>query len=101
MITCPNCGFKHTEAPFAAELQDLIFVLPLKEKDVLVRLIKARGAQVRHEAMFEYIYGDEDGGPLMATLYSHVSKLRTKIEKLGWTISTKRFEGMRLSRLSP
>lgn len=103
-VICPNCGFKHAEDGFAAELLDLVFVLPLKEKDVLVRLIKSRGAKVSHEALFTYVYGDdENGGPATGnlSLYSHISKLRTKIEKLGWTIETKRHDGMRLVRVQP
>jgi DNA-binding response OmpR family regulator len=104
IVICPNCGFNHAEEGYAAELLELVFDLPLKEKDVLVRLIKSRGAKVSHDAMFDYLYGTEsDGGPDCGNIaiYTHISKLRRKIERLGWTIKTKRFDGMRLIKVTP
>lgn len=103
MIICPNCGFQHSEEPFAPELQHLIFVLPLKEKDILVRLLKSRGATVSHENMFSYVYGAEvSGGPDsgLSTLYGHISKLRRKIAGHGWTIVSRRFDGIRLLKVA-
>lgn len=101
-VICPNCGFKHAAEPYAEELYDLR--LPNLERSALARLISARGGIVSNNQLVDHLWGDSiDGGPDGArhTVMSYMSKIRRKIEPLGWSISGRKFEGYRLTRTQP
>jgi len=98
MKPCPNCGYRHADIDYAPELDGL--KMPPKERDVILRLKQAGGAQVSFSQMMDFVYGDDpEGGPLSIALYSHVSKARKKIMPLGWDIEAERFRGYRLVKI--
>lgn len=100
-VICPNCGFRHADQPFAEEI--LTLPLPNCERRIRARLIAARGSFVANSTLVSVLYDDRpDGGPELdrQMVMSHVSRLRKKIRKLGWTISCRRLEGYRLERVA-
>ncbi|MGE0289287.1 MAG: helix-turn-helix domain-containing protein [Bradyrhizobium sp.] len=63
-----------------------------------VRVLRAliSRAIASKEMLYEALYHDSDEEPALATVESHVSKLRRKIEPHGISIINERFRGYRL-----
>jgi DNA-binding response OmpR family regulator len=101
MITCPNCGFRHSGQAFAAEIDGVR--LPRVQFDIILRLRQGGGALVSNAQIVDFLYGDRpDGGPLGAynNIYTYISRAKKKIEAVGWTVIAERFRGYRLVRMA-
>jgi len=100
MTTCPNCGYRHSEEPYAEELASIR--LPNLQHNILLRSRQARGAMVSNEHIVDFLYGDRpDGGPNTAKycVESSITWIRKKIKPFGWEIRSERFVGYRLVRI--
>jgi DNA-binding response OmpR family regulator len=99
MTTCPNCGYQHSTSPYAPELACVR--LSQLQRSVLLRLMDARGALVSNDQIVDSVYRDRsDGGPDSARncVQSSITRIRKKIEPLGWEVTWERFSGYRLVR---
>lgn len=84
---CPNCGFRPGAADFATGLSRR--GLSGMERDVLERLVAARGAPVTLRRLIDAVYGDdEDGGPVSAdtNIRIYVRKLDRKLTPRGFRV---------------
>lgn len=101
MKTCPHCGQSVSSAP--SELRALIAELPLTGQEVRLAeaLIASWPRLVSNDVLVAAMWDHRTDEPKTpeACMYSHVSKLRTKLVPHGWTIASSRFRGRQFKAL--
>lgn len=100
--TCPRCGSHVTEAP--EDLTTLLdsLELPRKERLAVTAILDAWPRYATKEDLVWRMYdaiGEEADRPEQV-VQSHISKLRTKLATIGWTVESRRFQGYRFCRLA-
>lgn len=101
MNVCPTCKRPRSGVP----LEDLDAMdairKPRREMLALDALIMAYPATVSHSKMQQAVYEDvgDEVPESRNGLMPHISKLRARIETVGWTIQNRRFVGYRLVKM--
>ena len=86
-FTCPCCGEKRSKPLPPEGLLDA--PLTPAEYKILSKLIERKGRGIARDALTDHLYDEHpEGGPDHAynTVCNHISRIRSKIQKFGWTI---------------
>lgn len=99
-MNCPRCGQPINRAP--AELLAVIasIDMPRREHRLAEALLGAFPRRVTTSTAAGAVYDDESEDYLdaAALVWSHTSKLRRRLRGTGWTITSKRFDGIQFAR---
>lgn len=99
---CPTCKQPIERAP--DEIREIFrrLDLPRRERQAMRALLDAWPKPVRPSALVVAIYDDVNDEPAYpeSCMQSHISKLRKKLNRCGWTISSQRHLGYRLEALA-
>ena len=99
--TCPHCGQPITGAPADLVAALVAVRMPRRERMVVETLLRAYPRRLSTGALSDAVYGlENDDLPWPhETLRSHVSKVRPKLRRIGWTIENRRYDGYWLARV--
>jgi hypothetical protein len=98
IATCLNISMETPETVKFPKLS-----LPRRERQILDELKRYDGRRslefLPFDRLYRAVYGD-DSSVLPEIVQSHVSRLRKKLQPLGWTVKSSRFSGYRLERIN-
>ena len=98
-MNCPHCGNLISRAPVALVAAIASTDMPRRERRLAEALLDVFPRRLATPAAAGAVYDDESEDYIDAAglVWSHTSKLRRRLRGTGWTITSKRFDGIQFA----